>query len=424
MILNTLRGLPKGNGSGFLMTNAQAGFSDQIAKQLNQLASMLREEQHPHALGQHSLLIPSYIAGASISVETKNSLKSRSINKNELSGVVWNALGIKLTKWYQSSLPINVEPYQQQFDALCGRRTPCKPVPWPAHWEGIEKDLIKKPDLWIEKGWQFCNRCLCVQPRFSQHSFPYGTPICGECVGSFRYQSRSTIRDWLTEWYLNRASDLRQQLLPRDRMPLANVRGLGEHDYQFDTFMSDEFHVACSYISKLFGHRCAYCGGSSKKVGCLFDHGIPRALGGHNVAENMILACASCNSSKGMKTVSQYYAFRRARRRPVVRSLERIALDLENSYNDMYSQFSEGDIINIKKPLLELLPFPAVGDKLTYDPAGFETAPDLAAPKPGARIIVVKQRSYSGAYSGRYECKVVEPDSGIEYWVNCQLLRR
>lgn len=43
---------------------------------------------------------------------------------------------------------------------------------------------------------------------------------------------------------------------------------------------------------------CAYCGGRENLT---VDHLVPRIRGGRDAADNLILACRSCNSSKGSK---------------------------------------------------------------------------------------------------------------------------
>ncbi len=49
---------------------------------------------------------------------------------------------------------------------------------------------------------------------------------------------------------------------------------------------------------------CEYCG---QKEGLSWDHLIPRAKNGPDTAENHVLACKSCNSSKGSKGLYEWY---------------------------------------------------------------------------------------------------------------------
>lgn len=46
------------------------------------------------------------------------------------------------------------------------------------------------------------------------------------------------------------------------------------------------------------GHRCRYCGRGADEVKLTIDHVIPEALGGQDVAENLVTACEDCNNGK------------------------------------------------------------------------------------------------------------------------------
>ncbi len=51
-------------------------------------------------------------------------------------------------------------------------------------------------------------------------------------------------------------------------------------------------------------HCCEYCG---SKENLSWDHLIPRSKNGPDTAENHVLACKSCNSSKGSKGIYEWY---------------------------------------------------------------------------------------------------------------------
>lgn len=48
------------------------------------------------------------------------------------------------------------------------------------------------------------------------------------------------------------------------------------------------------------GHCCVYCGATAASSGAHLhlDHLLPRALGGADTADNLVVACRSCNSSR------------------------------------------------------------------------------------------------------------------------------
>lgn len=55
------------------------------------------------------------------------------------------------------------------------------------------------------------------------------------------------------------------------------------------------------------GKNCNYCGSSDRLS---LDHIFPRKLGGKDDAENLILACRICNSSKGKKDLLEWMLFK------------------------------------------------------------------------------------------------------------------
>jgi hypothetical protein len=63
------------------------------------------------------------------------------------------------------------------------------------------------------------------------------------------------------------------------------------------------------YVKDLERDRaCIYCGG---KRDLTIDHLIPKSRGGPDIADNAILACRSCNLSKGDKGVYEWYGLER-----------------------------------------------------------------------------------------------------------------
>jgi len=60
---------------------------------------------------------------------------------------------------------------------------------------------------------------------------------------------------------------------------------------------------------------CIYCG---NKEDLSIDHLIPRSRGGPDIGDNAILACKSCNSSKGDKGVFEWYGLERRNEIPRV----------------------------------------------------------------------------------------------------------
>lgn len=70
--------------------------------------------------------------------------------------------------------------------------------------------------------------------------------------------------------------------------------------------------AALSWLLSVHDHMCAYCGGAGDKtVGpdgerWHKDHVIPISRGGSDAMNNLALACATCNVSKGGKLPEEF----------------------------------------------------------------------------------------------------------------------
>lgn len=78
-------------------------------------------------------------------------------------------------------------------------------------------------------------------------------------------------------------------------------KGLKDGTMNMRTIFDDE------KIKIQTGQRCNYCGGSQQLA---LDHILPVKLGGQDKAENLIMACKSCNSSKGKKDLMEWMTSR------------------------------------------------------------------------------------------------------------------
>jgi 5-methylcytosine-specific restriction endonuclease McrA len=57
--------------------------------------------------------------------------------------------------------------------------------------------------------------------------------------------------------------------------------------------------------------RCAYCGTRRERLS--IDHIVPKSRGGETSFENCVIACSTCNRSKGNKTPREAHMFLKAR---------------------------------------------------------------------------------------------------------------
>lgn len=66
-------------------------------------------------------------------------------------------------------------------------------------------------------------------------------------------------------------------------------------------------------IKERDGHACVYCGATEETSGTPLhlDHVKTRGMGGRATATNLVLACASCNGSRKMKTVEAWAGYAR-----------------------------------------------------------------------------------------------------------------
>jgi 5-methylcytosine-specific restriction endonuclease McrA len=66
-------------------------------------------------------------------------------------------------------------------------------------------------------------------------------------------------------------------------------------------------------IYDFYGNRCVYCG---KIEDLTLDHIVAISVGGPHIESNLVVACKSCNSSKGAKPVAEWLATRPCRMAP------------------------------------------------------------------------------------------------------------
>lgn len=108
-------------------------------------------------------------------------------------------------------------------------------------------------------------------------------------------------RQQKAEWYAaNRglAKKRRQAYVAanRDVVRVANSR---RRALERGSAVNDLTGAEWTAIKAAYGHRCVYCRTKPKRL--TQDHVIPLARGGHHTASNVVPACRSCNSSKGVR---------------------------------------------------------------------------------------------------------------------------
>ena len=78
------------------------------------------------------------------------------------------------------------------------------------------------------------------------------------------------------------------------------LKGLQDGTLQMRSIFDDE------KVKLKTGQKCNYCGSTEKLA---LDHIFPKRYGGIDNADNLILACRSCNSSKGAKDLMEWMQY-------------------------------------------------------------------------------------------------------------------
>jgi 5-methylcytosine-specific restriction endonuclease McrA len=84
------------------------------------------------------------------------------------------------------------------------------------------------------------------------------------------------------------------------KMQNPNIQGV---EYQHGTLFQYEVR---EYLLEKHRHTCAYCGGESQDAILEVEHKHPRAQGGSNSIRNLVMACHTCNQTKGNRTLSEF----------------------------------------------------------------------------------------------------------------------
>jgi 5-methylcytosine-specific restriction endonuclease McrA len=71
--------------------------------------------------------------------------------------------------------------------------------------------------------------------------------------------------------------------------------------------VTDDGSVTAEFLKRLYDTKhCYYCRNHTPKELRSADHKHPISRGGHHSASNLVMACQSCNSSKGAKTEREF----------------------------------------------------------------------------------------------------------------------
>lgn len=149
-----------------------------------------------------------------------------------------------------------------------------------------------------------CTKCLIKKPLSDFYKLSHTKDgydyKCKSCNYAANKKHRSTISgkkyySQLQKQY--RQSDQYKQYLASD----VGVATMRRKKYKRRTLEKKVCQLSAADIqllSKIFSDRCLYCGDNIKLT---YDHVIPLSRGGDTSISNCVIACKSCNSSKGAK---------------------------------------------------------------------------------------------------------------------------
>lgn len=98
---------------------------------------------------------------------------------------------------------------------------------------------------------------------------------------------------------LNREDRLLQA--PNFQMPMPLVVAHGSNYFKGARIYNNRDIASKKAIRQRDNYTCQYC----NSYGTTIDHIIPKALGGKSTWGNLCVACSTCNSKKGSKTLDQ-----------------------------------------------------------------------------------------------------------------------
>lgn len=91
----------------------------------------------------------------------------------------------------------------------------------------------------------------------------------------------------------------RERYLAQHRLHQFNRKSLAK--------ASSDGTVTTELLQELYStETCAYCSGSIEIEQRTIDHAIPLSRGGPHSADNLVMACKSCNCSKSSKTPEEF----------------------------------------------------------------------------------------------------------------------
>ena len=133
-----------------------------------------------------------------------------------------------------------------------------------------------------------------------------------------RFNNRTRAADWLPSSILSRLQNTLtwvrrlSKLLPIDSIHVENTvfdpqllrnPEIQGREYQQGPLYQTNLRAA---VFQRDGRKCVYCGKGGKRTKMTLDHVVPRANGGPDRYDNLVVACEACNLKKGNQSLEQF----------------------------------------------------------------------------------------------------------------------
>lgn len=237
---------------------------------------------------------------------------------------------------------------EKPLDAFMKWRCVCKECRNSAKREASAKKRAEKVAL-IPHGMKFCNGCKEFLPI---DVFSSGRAVCKPCRSSkeaerarnappktekekqarleyrrkWQKENPDKIKQYAKTWYeknpeyqSNWYQDNREKKLKHSAVYyLNNKEAYIGYRHTRRARESEAFveTVTVPMLRKMYGNNCTYCGiemdfknRRGSPIGCQLDHKQPLHLGGKHSLDNCVLACRTCNLSKGYKSYEEWLEY-------------------------------------------------------------------------------------------------------------------
>lgn len=204
---------------------------------------------------------------------------------------------MKYCGWCNKELPhSSFGPHKRSADGLNYQCKKCR-----ADYENKRRraqGLLEKAKSKIEGNQKLCMHCKKMKPlsQFSTSSRGLGGvhAYCKPCFAD-RYRDKDKAKE-ATASYRNRHKERW-----RSGHRLHQFKRKSQIRVSSDGSVTDEF-LASLYANPV----CAYCNRNIPPKDRTADHVVPLSRGGPHAAENLVMACNSCNSSKSDMTAEEF----------------------------------------------------------------------------------------------------------------------